>query len=96
MGLGEKTASHSLMQVKLEFKRRHFSSSKKNGTAMAVPAVPLPPALQDQLSRDLQNSYWLLVCRNVEELMTSMIMVHMYIPLCINQGQHSKHHLMNT
>ena len=32
------------MQVKLESKRRHFSPSK-TGTAMAVPAVPLPPAL---------------------------------------------------
>ena len=50
------------MQVKLESKRRHFFPSK-TGTAMAVPAVPLPPALsyglgavllQRQLSGELK------------------------------------------
>ena len=45
------------MQARLESKRRHFSLSK-TGTAMAVPAVPLPPA--QGLLFFCSLSYWLL------------------------------------
>ena len=62
---------------KLESKRRHFSPSK-TGTAMAVPAVPLPPALHTIAATRLVSTAVILNCSETSGPLSNSRILKMY------------------